>query len=102
MIGFKRLEEPFVLGMIVRVQQFVRFMSQGFMQEIFIDLLDFCVFMRFTYRHGFIFDIDGIQAFDALDIGLGYRLAPTAYAAARAGHNLDKVVGRFTRPHLVH
>ena len=75
---------------VARVQQAVGFFAQGLAQKLFIQRLEFRVFMGLAHGQS---AVNFVQAIHAPDFGLAVAvgLAATAHAAAGTGHDLHKM-----------
>src|SRR3972149_7969257 len=77
---------------VFRVQQMVRFLSQGFFQELLVDFGNRRVFMGFAIFEIFILLVKSLRTKTAYFIVYRDGLSATGDAATRAGHDFDEMI----------
>lgn len=74
------------------MEQFMGFMPERFHQELFVDLLNFRVFVRFSERHPQVFFINCMFPFIPNLLVGGNGLSAATEASAGTSHDLYKMV----------
>lgn len=86
---------------IVRVEQMVGLLTQRFLQKLVVKLFDLRIVVRFPKLLPGVFFVDRVDTRQTHGIIRIARLTSTADTAARASHNLNKMIMCLTGLDLV-